>query len=82
MPMNLVWDKPVDPQGDCKFQNAGGKLTITVAGKRHDLSVEGRRMTCAATVADVEGNFMAQVARNGRIHRQIYQGGRIAPDGR
>jgi WD40 repeat protein/regulation of enolase protein 1 (concanavalin A-like superfamily) len=65
MGQSLVWDKPVDPDRDCTFQTAGGKLTITVPGKDHDLGAERGQMNAPRLLFDVEGDFTAQVRVSG-----------------
>jgi regulation of enolase protein 1 (concanavalin A-like superfamily) len=61
----VVWDAPVDPDRDCAFQTAGGKLTIRVPGKDHDLGAERGRMNAPRLLCDVEGDFTAQVRVSG-----------------
>jgi regulation of enolase protein 1 (concanavalin A-like superfamily) len=63
------WDEPTDVKGDCRFDRVGGKLTITVPGKRHRLDFDrnGRGFGLAASSRApllsrvVEGNFAVQV---------------------
>ena len=64
----LAWDKPIDPNGDCTFENSGEKLTITVPGTYHDLNVKDGRTDAPRMVRDVEGDFTAQVRVSGDFH--------------
>ena len=59
------WDKPVDPDNDCKFTRDKGTLTIEVPGKDHDLAVERNLMNSPRLLRDVEGDFVAQVRASG-----------------
>src|SRR6185437_9732007 len=61
----LAWDKPVDPDGDCKFQENEGKLTITVPAKPRLLSVEGNNKNSPRLLSDLEGDFTVQVRIGG-----------------
>jgi regulation of enolase protein 1 (concanavalin A-like superfamily) len=53
--------KIIDPNGDCKFTVEDGKLTITIPGSDHGLSIEQNRMGSPRVLQDVEGDFIAQV---------------------
>jgi regulation of enolase protein 1 (concanavalin A-like superfamily) len=64
-PFESGWDKPVDPDNDCKFQREKGGLTITVPGKDHGLAFERGRMNAPRLVKDVEGDFRAEVRVSG-----------------
>jgi regulation of enolase protein 1 (concanavalin A-like superfamily) len=59
------WDKPVDPDGDCKFIRDKDTLTIEVPGKDHDLGIERGLMNSPRLLRDVEGDFVAQVRVRG-----------------
>ncbi len=59
------WDKPVDPDQDCKFIRDKGTLTIEVPGKDHDLAIERNLMNSPRLLRDVEGDFVAQVRVRG-----------------
>ena len=56
------WDKPVDPDGDCKFTPDKTVLTIEAPGKQHDLSF---RMNAPRMLRKVEGDFTVQVRVDG-----------------
>ncbi len=64
-PFEGGWDKPVDPDGDCKFRREKGGLTIEVPGKDHDLGIERGLMNAPRLLRDVEGDFIAQVRVGG-----------------
>jgi regulation of enolase protein 1 (concanavalin A-like superfamily) len=64
-PFETGWDKPVDPDGDCKFLRDKGVLTIEVPGKDHDLAIERKLMNSPRLLRDVEGDFVAQVRVSG-----------------
>jgi hypothetical protein len=59
------WDKPVDPDKDCKFTIDKDTLTIEVPGKNHGLAVEIGLMNAPRLLRDVEGDFVAQVRVDG-----------------
>jgi regulation of enolase protein 1 (concanavalin A-like superfamily) len=59
------WDKPVDPDKDCKFIRDKATLTIEVPGRDHDLGVERGLMNSPRLLRDVEGDFVAQVRVDG-----------------
>jgi hypothetical protein len=64
-PFEKGWDKPVDPDGDCKFVRDKGTLTIELPGKHHDLAFERGRVNAPRLLRDVEGDFVAQVRVSG-----------------
>src|SRR5262245_24173007 len=64
-PFEKGWDKPTDPDKDCKFQREKGGLTITVPGKDHDLAAERKVMNSPRLLRDVEGDFIAFVRVGG-----------------
>jgi regulation of enolase protein 1 (concanavalin A-like superfamily) len=51
----------VDPDGDCTIAPAGTRLTITVPGKGHDLTIEFGRINAPRVLQEVEGDFTVQV---------------------
>ena len=57
------WGTVVDPDGDCKFEEKDGKVTVTVPGTNHDLTyVEGKAyLSGPRLVREVEGDFSIQV---------------------
>lgn len=66
-PFSSGWDKPVDPDGDCKLVRERGGLTIKVPGKDHDLGVERGRMNAPRLLRDVRGDFVAEVRVGGKF---------------
>lgn len=61
-PWETGWDKPVDPDKDCKFIRYKDTLTIEVPpGKNHGLAVEINLTNAPRLLRDVEGDFVAQV---------------------
>ena len=64
-PFEGGWDKPMDPDGDCKFRRDKGVLTIEVPAKDHDLGVERGLMNSPRLLRDVEGDFVARVRIGG-----------------
>lgn len=57
------WGTVVDPDGDCKFEEKDGTVTITVPGTYHDLTYlnpEGK-LNGPRIVREVEGDFTIQV---------------------
>ncbi|HEY7326821.1 MAG TPA: DUF1349 domain-containing protein [Gemmataceae bacterium] len=62
---SVVWNPPVDPDRDCTFKTADGKLTITVPGKDHDLDLERSRFNAPRLLREVKGDFTAQVCIRG-----------------
>jgi regulation of enolase protein 1 (concanavalin A-like superfamily) len=65
IPWITGWDKPVDPDKDCKFIRDKDTLTIEVPGKDHDLGIERNLMNSPRLLRDVEGDFVAQVRVSG-----------------
>jgi regulation of enolase protein 1 (concanavalin A-like superfamily) len=65
VPWVTGWDKPVDPDKDCKFIRDKDTLTIEVPGKDHDLGIERGLMNSPRLLRDVEGDFVAQVRVSG-----------------
>jgi regulation of enolase protein 1 (concanavalin A-like superfamily) len=66
-PFMSGWDKPVDPDKDCKFKREKGGLTIELPGKPHNLSAELGRMNAPRLLRTVEGDFVAEVRVGGKF---------------
>ena len=66
-PFETGWDKPVDPDGDCKFRRDKDVLTIELPGKDHDLGIERNRMNAPRLLRDVEGDFIVEVRVSGEF---------------
>ena len=57
------WGTTVDPDGDCKFEEKEGNVSITLPGKYHDLTYltpEGK-LNAPRIMREVEGDFSIQV---------------------
>jgi hypothetical protein len=55
------WDRPVDPDGDCKIRRNNGVLTIEMPGNDHDYDSLRHRVNAPRLFRDVEGDFFVQV---------------------
>lgn len=59
------WGKVIDPDNDCAFTEARGKLSITVPGSLHDLFPGQRdpkkRNNAPRVLTEVKGDFVASV---------------------
>lgn len=66
-PPTIVWLPPIDPDGDCALRKSGGRLTIEVPGKDHDLGAERGRMNAPRLLFDAEGDFNALVRVSGEF---------------
>ncbi len=66
-PFQDGWDKPIDPDKDCKFRRQRGGLTIAVPGKDHDLAIERNLMNTPRLLRPVEGDFVAEVRVSGKF---------------
>ncbi len=63
---SLAWDKPLDPDGDCRFREDAGKLTISLPDKKvHDLVAEVGKTNAPRLLRDVTGDFVAEVRIGG-----------------
>ena len=63
------WGTAIDPAGDCTFEKADGKLTISVPGseKAHNLSPEKTNTTAPRVVQPIAGDFVIQVRVDGEF---------------
>lgn len=59
------WGKVTDPDGDCDFSFAGGKLKVSIPGTVHGLAVERGRMSAPRVLQEVQGDFIVQVKVSG-----------------
>jgi regulation of enolase protein 1 (concanavalin A-like superfamily) len=66
------WGDVRDPAGDCKVEQKGGKLTIRIPGKPHDLSAELNQVNAPTVLGEVDGDFIAEV----RVTGPVRPGGR------
>jgi hypothetical protein len=62
------WGQVTDPDGDCAVTLDGRKVVIKVPGKLHDLSPTQGRINAPTVLADIGGDFLAQVKVPGDIH--------------
>jgi regulation of enolase protein 1 (concanavalin A-like superfamily) len=53
------WDRPVDPQGDCRFERRGGSMTVTARGCL-DADIEGWKIDCPHLLREADGDFSLQ----------------------
>jgi hypothetical protein len=60
-PFKTNWDRPVDPDRDCKFVFRGGTLTIELPRGDHELAPKRNRFNAPRLLRDVEGDFVMQV---------------------
>ncbi|MGH7173767.1 MAG: hypothetical protein ACRELG_26085 [Gemmataceae bacterium] len=55
------WDRPIDPDNDCKFVIKDGTVTIELSGGDHDLAPKRKRFNAPRLLREVEGDFVMQV---------------------
>ena len=61
------WGKPVDPLGDCRFDRADDKLTITVPDKGHTFGTGLAGLSAPHLLREVEGDFAVEVRVGGQF---------------
>src|SRR5262249_6615698 len=66
-PWYTGWDRPADPRRDCRFDRKGGRLTITVPGKGHEIDLAKGRLQAPHLLRSVEGDFAVQVRVGGNF---------------
>jgi RNA polymerase sigma factor (sigma-70 family) len=64
------WGEPIDPDGDCLFDLAHGRLTITVPApapprQGHGLEAEGKTLNAPRVLREIEGDFIADLKVGG-----------------
>ena len=59
------WDRPIDPNRDCKFDIKDDTVIIELPGTDHDLAPERGRFNAPRLLRDVKGDFMMQVRISG-----------------
>lgn len=64
-PGGMAWNQTVDPDGDCKVQDADDKLTITIPAKHHVLEAVSGRANSPRRLLDIDGDFTVQVRVGG-----------------
>jgi regulation of enolase protein 1 (concanavalin A-like superfamily) len=63
------WDRPVDPDKDCKFRVASrDRLTIEVPAKDHDIDGNRKRDNAPRLLRTFEGDFRMEVRVSGDFH--------------
>ena len=62
------WGQASDPDGDCRFEQKAGKLTINVPGTLHDLVADSGQVNAPTVLSPVKGEFIAMVKVIGSIH--------------
>lgn len=74
------WGEVVDPDGDCQVDAEDQTLKITIPGKKHNLSVEAGDLNSPRVLANVDGDFIAQVKVTGNVtHKGAPTSNRFAP---
>lgn len=61
------WGTVTDPAGDCILNAGNGKLTITIPGGTHDLSLDSGGLTAPRVLREIEGDFSARVKVTGEF---------------
>jgi regulation of enolase protein 1 (concanavalin A-like superfamily) len=59
------WGQIIDPDSDCLFREAKGKLEVTVPGTAHDLNGGFQQYNAPRVLQEVEGDFILQVKVSG-----------------
>jgi regulation of enolase protein 1 (concanavalin A-like superfamily) len=62
------WGQASDPDGDCRFQQEDGKLTISVPGTLHNLVADSGQVNAPTVLSPVKGEFIAMVKATGGVH--------------
>ncbi len=66
-PFETGWEKPVDPDGDCKFIRDKDALTIEVPSTDHALGIELNLMNAPRLLRDVKGDFIVELRVSGEF---------------
>lgn len=61
------WGQANDPDGDCRFQQTGGKLTVRVPGKLHNLVAGEGKLNAPTVLSPLKGDFIVTVKAAGAI---------------
>jgi hypothetical protein len=61
------WDKPLDPDKDCKFRQTKNELTLTVPAKDHDYDPRRKQLNAPRLLRDVEGDFVVEARVGGEL---------------
>ena len=65
------WERPIDPDKDCKILIKDGTVTIEVPAGDHDLSPKRKRLNSPRLLREVEGDFVIQVRVSGSFRPSI-----------
>ena len=66
-PLLKGWGQAADPDGDCRFEQKAGKLTITVPGTLHNLVADDAKVNAPTVLSPVKGDFIAMVKSTGDV---------------
>jgi regulation of enolase protein 1 (concanavalin A-like superfamily) len=66
-PVLKGWGQAADPDGDCRFVQKDGKLTIAVPGTLHNLVADRGQVNAPTVLSPVKGEFIAMVKSTGGI---------------
>ncbi len=61
------WGQAADPDGDCRFEQKAGKLTIAVPGTLHNLVADSGQVNAPTVLSPVKGEFIAMVKSTGSV---------------
>jgi hypothetical protein len=62
------WGQATDPDGDCRFEQTDGKLTLRVPGTHHNLVADSGHLNAPRVLSPVRGEFIAMVKATGSVH--------------
>jgi regulation of enolase protein 1 (concanavalin A-like superfamily) len=62
------WDRPIDPDKDCRFTVSRGELTIEVPAKVHELYANFKLANAPRLLRNVTGDFSVEVRVTGPFH--------------
>jgi len=66
-PLLKGWGQAADPDGDCRFEQMDGKLTIEIPGTIHNLVAGTGQVNAPTVLSPVRGEFIAMVKSTGGI---------------
>jgi hypothetical protein len=66
-PLLKGWGQAADPDGDCRFEQMDGKLTILVPGTVHNLVADAGQLNAPTVLSSVRGEFIAMVKSTGGV---------------
>lgn len=56
-----IWNRPIDPDKDCKITIKDGTVTMELPGGDHDLSPKRKRFNAPRLLCEMDGDFVMQV---------------------